>query len=429
MSKITTVILAAGNSTRFKSKKSKLTQDLAGLPIVSHVYNIAKNISGKDVIIVCNNKNINELKLLLPECKFVLQKNQNGTADAINSAKFLIKNRTLLVLFGDVPLLSNNTLKKLIKNFKKNNNLASMIAFKTLNPYGYGRVKTNGNNIISVVEEIFASKEEKEIKICNSGVMLVNTNKFFNNLKLIKFNSIKKEKFLPDIFNIYSKKQIPFSFIISSENEMLGVNTINDLMIAEKMFQNNLVNRFKRNGVFIYKPDSSFFSYDTKIAKDVIIEQNVIIKNKVIIKSGTVIKSYSYLEGAQIDEECKIGPFARIRPKTVINKKSKIGNYVEIKNSKIGENTSISHLSYIGDSILGKKVNIGAGTITCNFDGKLKHKTIIKDGAFVGSNCSLVAPLIINKNAKIGAGSVINQNIPSNNLAIERSKLKIIIKK
>ena len=429
MFKITTVILAAGKSSRFHGTKSKLFQDLAGLPIIKHVVNTAKKISENDTIIVCNNKNINELKLLLPDCKFVIQKKQNGTADAINSARNLIKNKYLLVLFGDVPLITNKSINKLISNFKKNKNYASMISFASSNPYGYGRVKINKNKVISVVEELFASKKEKQIQTCNSGVMLVNKGIFFKNLKSIKFSKIKKEKFLPDIFDIYSKKQTPFSFVLAPEDEMIGVNTLKDLNKIQINFQNYLINKFINKGVIIHKPESNYFSYNTMIEKGVIIEPNVIIKNNVTIKSGSIIKSNSYLEGVKINGNCTIGPFARIRPTTIIEKKSKIGNFVEVKNSKIGDNTSISHLSYIGDSKIGKNVNIGAGTITCNFDGKLKNRTIIKEGAFIGSNCSLIAPVVINKNDKIAAGSVINQNIPSNNLAIERAKLKIIKKK
>ena len=429
MIKVTTVILAAGKSTRFKRSKSKLEQELAGLPIICHVVNAAKKISGNDVIIVCNKNNIKNLKLLINDCKFVIQKNQKGTADAINSAKRLIKQKNLLILFGDVPLISVKTIKKLIFNFKKNNSLGSMVAFNASNPHGYGRLLLRKNKVLKVVEEINTNQDEKGITICNSGIMLVESNTFFKNLTSIQINKVKKEKYLPDIFEIYSKKQIPFSLIVSPENEMLGVNTLSDFINANKIFQNNLLKKFLEKGVLFLKPESNYFSYDTVIEKGVIIEQNVTIKKNVIIKSGSLIKSNSYIEGAKIDKDCVIGPSARIRPSSVIGNKSKIGNFVEVKNSIIGEKTAISHLSYIGDSQISKNVNIGAGTITCNFDGKRKNKTIIKEGAFIGSNCSLVAPIVINKNAKIGAGSVITEDIPSNNLAIERSKLKIIKKK
>jgi bifunctional UDP-N-acetylglucosamine pyrophosphorylase/glucosamine-1-phosphate N-acetyltransferase len=242
---------------------------------------------------------------------------------------------------------------------------------------------------------------------------------------LIKFNKKKKERYLTDIFEIYFKKNIPFSFIVSSEDEMSGVNNLVDFNKVDSLFQNRLVNKFLDHGVLIKRPETSYFSYNAKIAKKVIIEPNVVIKNNVSIKSGSIIKSFTELDGVTINEGCSIGPHARIRPFSKINKNCKIGNYVEIKNSSVGESSAISHLSYVGDSSIGNQVNIGAGCITCNYNGVHKCQTIIGDNSFIGSNTSLIAPLKIGKNVKIGAGSVINKDIPSNKLAIRRSKLKI----
>ena len=424
MKNITTVILAAGRSTRFISNKSKLTQELAGLPIISHVYNAAKKISGKNIIVVCNKENYQELEFLLDNCKLVIQKTQKGTADAIETAKPHIKTDNFIVLFGDVPLITDRSLKKLIGNFK-NNNYGSMIAFKSSNPKGYGRVILKNNKVEKVVEEINTTTSEKQIDLCNSGIMLIKKSVFYNNVKLIKYNKKKKERYLTDIFEIYFKKNIPFSFSISSEDEMSGINNLFDFNKVDNILQNKLVNKFLNQGVLIKKPETCYFSYDTKIAKKVTIEPNVIIRSNVSIKSGTTIKSFSDLDGVEIDENCSIGPHARIRSNSKINKNCKIGNYVEIKNSTIGNKTSISHLSYVGDSKVGNEVNIGAGCITCNFDGVKKNKTFIGKKAFIGSNTSLIAPVKIGNNVKIGAGSVINKDIPTNKLAIRRSKLRI----
>ena len=423
MKNITTVILAAGKSTRFISNKSKLTQELAGLPVVSHVYNTAKKISGKNIIVVCNKENHNELSSLLKNCKFVIQKNQKGTADAIEAAKSSIKTQNFIILFGDVPLISDNSLKRLIKNFK--NKVGSMIAFKSLKPHGYGRVILEKNKVVEVVEEIHASKSEKLIELCNSGIMLVNKSIFFRLIKQIKFRKIKKERYLTDIFEIYFKKKIPFTFIQAEEEEMSGINTLLDFNKVDKIFQKRLVAKFLNNGVLIKKPETCYFSYDTKIQSKVIIEPNVTIRNKVSIKSGSIIKNFSDLEGILVKENCSIGPHARLRPNSTIGKNCKIGNYVEIKSSIIGNDTNISHLSYIGDSNVGSQVNIGAGCITCNYDGVKKNKTFIGNKAFIGSNSSLVAPVKIGNNVRIGAGSVINKDIPRNKLAVRRSKLKI----
>tara|TARA_Y100001970_G_C14256783_1_gene876115 strand:+ start:3075 stop:4349 length:1275 start_codon:yes stop_codon:yes gene_type:complete len=423
MNDITIVVLAAGRSTRFLSKKSKLTQDLAGQPVISYVYNTAKKIS-KNVVVVCNKNNFIELKSLLKNSKFIIQKVQKGTADAIKVAKPYIKTKNFIVLFGDVPLINISSIKRLIKNFKINNH-ASMIAFETSNPFGYGRVVQYNNVVQKVVEEINTNKEEKKINICNSGIMMVNTKYFFKNLKLIKINKKKNEKYITDLFEIYFTKKKPFYICIADEKEMIGINTIDDYNKVNKILQYNIYNKFIKNGVLIKNPETSQFSYDAIISPGVIIDSNVIIGNEVNIKPGTRIKSFSNLEGVKIEENCIVGPNARIRPSSKIKKNTKIGNFVEIKNSTIGSKTSISHLSYIGDSIVGNEVNIGAGTITCNYDGKNKNKTKIGNKAFIGSNCSLIAPIKLGNNVKIGAGSVINKNIPNNKLAIRRSKLKI----
>ncbi len=423
MKNITTVILAAGKSTRFVSSKSKLTHDLAGLPIVSHVYNTAKKISGHNIIVVCNKDNHDELRSLLKNCTFIIQKNQKGTADAIKAAKSSIKTENFIILFGDVPLITDVSLKKLIKSFK--NKVGSMILFKSLNPSGYGRVIIEKNKVVKVVEEIHTSKSEKLIELCNSGIMLVKKSNFFKLIKQIKFSKIKKERYLTDIFDIYFKKKIPFTFINAPEEEMHGINTLFDFNKVDKILQKRLVKKFLNNGVLIKKPETCYFNCDTKIQSKVIIEPNVTIRNKVSIKSGTIIKNFSDLDGVLVKENCSIGPHARLRPKSTIEKNCKIGNYVEIKNSTIGSFTSISHLSYVGDSKIGNRVNIGAGCITCNYDGVKKNKTVIGNMSFIGSNTSLIAPLKIGNNVKIAAGSVINKDIPSNKLAVRRSKLKI----
>jgi len=428
MKSIYTVILAAGKSTRFKGGRSKIFQELAGLPIIVHVYNLAKKISGNNIIIVCNSKNFNSIKLLIPKCTFVIQKNQKGSADAILSAKKFLLNKNFLVLFGDVPLIRYQNIKKLINIFKKNKKSGSMIAFNTSNPYGYGRIKYRNNKVLKIIEEINANDEEKKIQLCNSGILLANYKLFFQNINKIKLNKIKNEKYIPDIFEIYNKQGYSFNYIICDEEDMLGVNTLEDFYNIDNIYQKRLITNFTKKGVFFINPKSTRLSFDTIIQKGVLIEPNVVIKTKVKIGKETIIKSNSYLEGANIRDNCIIGPFARIRPSSIISNNAKIGNFVEIKNSYVGNFSAIAHLSYIGDSNVGKNVNIGAGTITCNFDGIKKQKTIIKDGAFIGSNTSLIAPITINKNAKIGAGSVVNKDIPAENLAIERSKLKIIKK-
>ena len=426
MSDITTVILAAGNSTRFKASTSKLVYPLCGLPIVSHIYEIAKKISGNNIFIVCNDKNKDELKSILNTSKLIVQKNQKGTADAIEQVKKYVKSKNIIILFGDTPLVEVKDIRKLVSKFKTTKAKASLIAFNTLKPHGYGRLLLNNNYVEEIIEQINLNSEQKKINLCNSGILIANTKLLFDNVKNIKENKIKKERYLPDICKIFFKKNFPINYIECNEETMLGINTLDDFNLVQKILQKKYIKNFINRGVNFLKPNTCYLSYDTKIEPSVIIESNVTIKEKTIIKKGSMIKSNSYLEEVTIDENSQIGPSARLRPKTKIGKKSKIGNFVEIKNSKIGNNVSIAHLSYIGDAVIGNNVNIGAGTITCNYDGKKKHKTLIKDNVFIGSNSSIIAPIIIESKSRIGAGSVLTKNIPKNSLAIERSVLKIL---
>ena len=426
MPNITTVILAAGKSSRFKSRVSKLIYPLCGLPIISHVYSVAKKISGKNVIIVCNKENIKELKLILKDCTFVIQKQQKGTADAIEQAKNKIHSKNILVLFGDVPLINFSILKDLIKKFNFSKVKASLIAFRTAKPFGYGRLITNKNVLEEIVEEINLKSNQKKINLCNSGVLIVEKKILFDHIKKIKINKNKNERYLPDIFKIFNNNSIKTNFIECRENDMLGINTLEDFNKVNIILQKKYIDKFIKDGVNFLQPNTCYLSYDTKIEPSVIIEGNVTIKEKTVIKKGSIIKSNSYLEGVTISENCTIGPSARIRPNSNIGRNSRVGNYVEIKNSKIGKKVSIAHLSYVGDAIVGNNVNIGAGTITCNYDGKKKYKTIIKDNVFIGSNSSLIAPLTLEAKSKIGAGSVITKNIPKSSLALERSDLKIL---
>jgi len=428
MKNITTVILAAGKSSRFKHNTSKIFQDLGGLLIIEHVYILAKKISKNRIVFVCNENNIGELKKKFIGCSFVIQKKQKGTADAILSAKKYLSHTNVLVLFGDVPLITHANIKKLINNFSKNKLRGSMIAFKTDQPFGYGRVKTQGNSVTSIVEELNASSNEKKINLCNSGVMLCNSKLLFTHIAKISNKNIKKEKYLPDIFHILHNINKSFTYVLCKEEEMLGINNIKDLIIIDKIYQKKIKDRMINKGVLITEPDTVRLSFDTSLKRGVTIEPFVSIKPGVTIETNVTIKSHSVIEACTIGKKSFIGPYARIRPNSKIGKNVKIGNFVEVKNSIIGDNCSISHLSYVGDSSFGKYINVGAGTITCNFDGKKKHKTIIEDGVFIGSNSSLIAPIKIGKNSIIGAGSVISDDIPPNSLALERSKLKILKK-
>ena len=429
MKKITTVILAAGKSTRFKSNRSKIFHEISDRPVLDYVFSLAKKISKENIVIVCNKDNQQYIKKHYQKCKIAWQKNIKGTAEAVlKSKQYIPRTNDILILFGDVPFVKENTIKRLIKSYRLSKNKASMLAFNAKNPFGYGRVETKGKNVIRVTEELNADNTIRKIPLCNSGIMLCNYNLLFSNIDKISDKNAKKEKYLTDLFYIAYQANKSFVFSICAEDELQGINTREELSKADASMQKILKSKLMNKGVTILQPDTVRVSYDTKIGKDSIIEAFVIIKKGVTLGNNIVVKSHSVIESCKVGNFSTIGPSARIRPKSIIGTKVKIGNFVEIKNSVIGNSTSISHLSYIGDSQLGKRVNIGAGTITCNFDGKNKNKTIIKDNVFIGSNTSLIAPITIKENAIIGAGSVITKNIPSNSLAIERSPLKIVKK-
>ena len=430
MENLVSIILAAGDSKRIKSSKSKIFHEVAGNPLVSYVYSTATKLSPKNIIFVCNKRNINLISKKFAQSQTVLQSKAKGTADAVLCTKNILpKNKDVLILFGDVPLIKLRTIKRLIKTHKLSNSIGCLLTFKAKNPFGYGRVEIKGNTIKKITEEIKATNIIKKINLCNSGVMICKQNFLFNYLKKINNQNSKKEKFITDIFEIAYKNNNPFLFSLCDEEELHGINTRENLIKLDLIMQSQIIKKLINNGVTILQPETVRLSYDTKIAKDCTIEPFVVIKKGVTIKRNVTIKSHSVIESCIIGEDSTIGPSAHIRPYSIIGKKVKIGNFVEIKNSKIKDETSISHLSYIGDSMIGRKVNIGAGTITCNYDGKKKNKTIIRDNVFVGSNTSIVAPLIIGHNSVIGAGSVITKNVPPNSLAIERTKQQNFKKK
>ena len=333
MTNITTLILVAGKSSRFKSNKSKIFHELAGLPVIDHIYNKVKKISKNNIIFVCNKNNINTLKKRFNNCKFALQKNQKGTADAVLSAKKLIKNKSnILILFGDVPLITLSTLKKSTNIFLKDKLPGLMIAFDSTNPSGYGRVITKEKKVESVVEELNASPNIKKISLCNAGVMLCKYELLFSFIDKISNKNKKKEKYLPDIFAICHKNKKSFQYILCDEEEMIGINTFSDFNKVDEIYQDVLRKNLIQKGVKILDPKTVRVSYDTQIGKDSIIEPFVYIKNGVILKNQVIIKSHTVIESSEIGKGSSIGPFARLRPGTIVGKNVKIGNFVEIKN-------------------------------------------------------------------------------------------------
>ena len=420
MKKLTTIILAAGKGTRMNSSLSKVLHPIANQPMLSHIIDKSEKLKSNKIIVVVNETfNIPKKK---PNSKiiYVVQNQQLGTGDAI---KVCLKNidkvnNRVLILYADVPLINNSTLRKLIK--LRNKNEIKILAFKKLEKNNYGKLIIQN----SVVEKIIEAKEFKtdnQPDDCNSGDLCASAEGLLKLIPKIKNNNVKKEYYLTDFFGLAFNSKYHTKVVYGSEEEFMGINNKVELAQAEKIMQNKLRVKFLKQGVTLIDPETVYFSKDTKIGKDVTIYPNVFIGPKVSIGSNTTIHPFTHLDDCKIGKNVNIGPNARVRPGSDISDDARIGNFVEIKKSKIGKGSKVNHLAYVGDAILGKNVNIGAGTITCNYDGKNKHITQIGDNAFIGSNSSLVAPLKIEKDAYIGSGSVITKDVSKGALAMERN--------
>ena len=427
---ITSIILAAGKGTRMNSVLPKPLQPIAGKAIISHIIDNLYDCSINDVIVVINNDNDilkDYLSINYPEIDTVVQQNQNGTGDAVKAVfneKDLSHSDGVIVFFGDTPLLKKSTINSLMTASTEKD--LSILAFKAENPEGYGRVIVKDGKLESIVEEVNTNKENKDIDLCNGGVMALKNNNLKDLLDQLNNNNSKKEFILSDMVEIINSSNGKTDFIECDYLEAFGVDTKKGLAKAEKEFQKILRDKFLSQGVTILDPDSVFFHHDTKIESNVEIQNNVYFGKNVTIKNGVVIRSFSYIEDSIIHENATIGPFSRLRGNVTVGPESKIGNFVEIKNSKLENEVKASHLSYIGDASIGENANIGAGTITCNFDGINKNETHIGKDSFIGSNSSLVAPISIGDHAHVGAGSVVTKDVEEGNLVLTRAPLKTV---
>ena len=429
--KITSIILAAGKGTRMNSSIPKTLHEIAGKSLIGHVIDGLTSVGIEDIIVVIN-KDQDDLKKYLSEIypitRTAIQEEQLGTGNAVKVVfdQFDLSDSTgILIVFGDTPLLSQETFDKLINSINEND--LNILTFESNEPEKYGRIILKNNKLESIVEDADANEEEKQINLCNSGVMALRNINLKENLNSINNNNnAKNEYILSDLVSIINKNGGSSSYLICQQSETMGIDTKHGLAKAEKEYQSSIRNKFLSNGVTLKDPASTFFSWDTKIGKDVKIENNVFIGPKVEIENNVTIRAFSYLDESIIRKDSIIGPFARLRNNVDVGEGSKIGNFVEVKNSKFSNDVKVSHLSYIGDAEIGESSNIGAGVITCNYDGKNKNKTHIGKNSFIGSNSSLVAPISIGDDTHIGAGSVITRNVEDGDLVLTRAPLKTI---
>ncbi|MDC1022919.1 bifunctional UDP-N-acetylglucosamine diphosphorylase/glucosamine-1-phosphate N-acetyltransferase GlmU [Alphaproteobacteria bacterium] len=419
---ICSIILSAGKGNRMLSDIPKPLHTISGKSMLQWVIDANKSADIKNSIVVIpkNNKSI---KNLTSNLQTVLQPLPLGTGDAVKKAMHLLKEFSgiILVCFADTPFINPKSLRKIINAFKHDTKLV-ISGFKKDEKNNYGKIIFSKNNLpLEIIEQKDTRMKDTDSNFCNGGIMAIHSS-VLHFLNKIEKNLITNEYYLTDLVKILNKQNKEIAFIEINEEEILGVNDQIDLSIAEKIAQTSLRKQAMLNGVKLIQPDTVFFNFDTKIGKNVTIHPNVVFGKNVNIEASVEIKSFSHIEDCVIQKNCVIGPFARIRGQSILGKDTKIGNFVEIKKSNLDKNVKVSHLSYVGDSEIGTSTNIGAGTITCNYDGKNKNITKIGKNSFIGSNSTIIAPIVIGDNVTLGAGSVFNKDVPDNNLSLGRAR-------
>lgn len=420
-----TIILAAGEGTRMKSSLPKVLHKIAGLPLVAHVAQTVQS-AGSDIAVVVG-RGADEVSAAVERVASAatthLQRERLGTGHAVLAAEDAIAKGydDLLVVFGDTPLIEEAALLSAREQLASGVDVV-VFGFRPANPSGYGRLIEADGRLVAIREDKDASNDEKQIGFCNGGLMAIRGDIALPLLKAIGNDNSKGEYYLTDIVEIaHGQGKNVAAFEVSPDN-VIGINTRLELAEAESLWQNRKRRLMMLAGVTMIAPETVFFSHDTLVEADAILEPHVVFGPGVHVHSGAVIHAFSYFEGAMIGSEAVVGPFARLRPGAKLEEGSKVGNFCEVKNAVVGKGAKVNHLTYIGDADIGSGANIGAGTITCNYDGYNKHRTIIGDGVFVGSNTSLVAPVSIGTEAYIASGSVITDNVPAHALAFGRAR-------
>lgn len=421
------IVLAAGKGTRMKSRKPKVLHAVAGRSMIGHVLACLESAGTTETILVTapdQDEVRSEAVELASRLHNAIQENQLGTADAVKAARPFISEADLpaIVMYGDTPLFQAATIRRIVETVHDGVDIA-ILGFNAADPTGYGRLLVDADGHVEAIrEETEASQEERAVTLCNSGVMAFRSAGLLDLLNNIRNDNAKGEFYLTDIIEIAKSAGHSSVVVECDEEEVMGVNSRAQLATAEAAMQHRLRLSMMEEGVTLVAPETVHFSFDTVIAPDVVIEPHVVIGPGVSIGSDTVIKAFSHLEGAAIGDNTSVGPYARLRPGARLSTGSKIGNFVEVKNAAIEAGAKVNHLTYVGDARVGQGANIGAGTITCNYDGANKHFTDIGEGAFIGSNSSLVAPVNIGDGAYVGSGSVITKDVDPGALAVTRSK-------
>ncbi|UWQ98385.1 bifunctional UDP-N-acetylglucosamine diphosphorylase/glucosamine-1-phosphate N-acetyltransferase GlmU [Rhodobacteraceae bacterium S2214] len=419
------IILGAGMGTRMNSDLPKVLHKIAGAPMLVHAMKAGASLEPEKTVIVAGHgaEKVTAAAVAWdPDVATVLQTEQLGTAHAVAQAKDALDgfDGDALVLYGDTPFIQPETLESMAA--ARSSHDVVVLGFEAADPGRYGRLVTNGDTLERIVEFKDATDEERAITLCNSGVIMAKSDVLFDLISKVGNDNASEEYYLTDIIGIARDQGLSATVVSCDEAETLGVNSRAELAGAEAQFQSRARAAALADGITLSDPDTVYFAHDTVIGRDTIIEPNVVFGPDVTIESDTTIRAFSHLEGCHVSRGSIIGPYARLRPGAELAENTKVGNFVEIKNAQIAAGAKVNHLSYIGDATIGEKANIGAGTITCNYDGFFKHQTTIGREAFIGSNTMLVAPVTVGNGAMTGSGSVISDDVPDGALGLGRAR-------
>lgn len=421
------VILAAGQGTRMKSGLHKVLHPIAGRPMLLHLLGSVSILApAKQVVVVGAGREQVEKAVAGQAVEIAVQAEQLGTGHAVAQAKAALAGfeGDVLILYGDVPLVRAETMRAMIERLHGADDPACVVlGFRPDDAAAYGRIIADADGRIDkMVEYKDASEAERAVNLCNSGLMAVRAADLFALLARIGNDNVAGEYYLPDIVMLAARDGRASAVIETAAGEVAGVNSRAELAGVEASWQAQRRIEAMRDGVSLIAPETVFFAHDTQIARDVTIEPNVVFGPGVRIEEGAVIHAFCHLEGAHVGPHVSVGPFARLRPGAVLGEKARVGNFVEIKNATLGRGAKANHLSYVGDATVGEEVNIGAGAITCNYDGYFKHQTIIGDRAFIGSNSALIAPVRIGRDAIVAAGSAVSRDVGDGELRLVRAE-------
>jgi bifunctional UDP-N-acetylglucosamine pyrophosphorylase/glucosamine-1-phosphate N-acetyltransferase len=438
------VILAAGQGTRMKSQLPKVLHPIAGRSLVEHVLRTAESLSPATItLIVCHRADIVRERLASrPALQFALQQPQLGTAHALQQAEPVLAGRTgtVILLSGDVPLLRPDTLRRLVETHRAAAAAATVMTANVERPYGYGRIVRTDGRIARIVEERDAAPAERQIHEINGGIYAFDLAPLFDALRAVASQNAQGEFYLTDLVAIYRRRKLPVeTLVIDNAQEIRGINSRTELAEVSRIVRQTKNEELMAAGVTIVDPATTYIDPDVEVGPDTVIQPGVALEGQTRIGAAceiqghvrivdsdiadrVTIKNFCLIVGARVADGAQVGPFAHLRPETQVGEKARIGNFVELKKTTLGPGSKANHLTYLGDATIGANVNVGAGTITCNYDGEKKHPTVIEDGAFIGSDSQLIAPVRVGKGAYVGAGSSITEDVPDGALGIARGR-------